>query len=119
MRLLDIYHVYPPEHAPAGVQACEFAKDMSRAGHEVTVLTGWPNHPCGILYPGWRMRFREWVRTDGSFDLMRCGHSIQARTRMAWRLWYYLSYEISTLVNGSLCRRPDVVFCESTLILVP
>jgi colanic acid biosynthesis glycosyl transferase WcaI len=119
MRLLDICHVYPPEHAPAGVQAGEFAEDMSRAGHEVTVLTGWPNHPGGILYPGWRMRFREWVRTDGSFNLVRCGHSIHPRTRMAWRLWYYLSFAVSTLVNGLLCRRPDVVFCESTPIFGP
>ncbi len=119
MRLLDICHVYPPEHAPAGVQARDFAEDLTRMGHEVTVLTGWPNHPGGRLHPGWKVRFREVSRADAGFTLVRCGHSIHRGFQMLSRLCYYLTFAASTFVNGLLCRRPDVVFCESTPIFGP
>lgn len=119
MRLLDICHVFPPEHAPAGVQAHDFAEDLTRMGHDVTVLTGWPNHPGGRLHPGWKVRFREVSRTDAGFTVVRCGHSIQRGFRMLSRLCYYLTFAVSTFVSGLLCGRPDVVFCESTPIFGP
>jgi colanic acid biosynthesis glycosyl transferase WcaI len=119
MHVLNICHVYPPEHAPAGVQARDFAEDMSRRGHAMTVLTGWPNHPAGVLHPGWKARFRESSTTPEGFTLVRCGHSIHPRGRMLWRLWYYFTFAISTLVNGLPCRNVDIVFCESTPIFGP
>jgi len=119
MHLLDICHIFPPEHAPAGVQARDFAEDMTRLGHSITVLTGWPNHPSGILYPDWKPRFREVIDCPPGFTLVRCGHSIHPRASMPWRLWYYLSFAISAFLNGLPCRRVDVVFCESTPIFGP
>lgn len=119
MNILNVCHVYPPEHAPAGVQARDFAEDMTRAGHDVTILTGWPSHPAGILYPGWASRFREVSTTPEGFKLVRCGHSLHARTSMAWRLCYYFTFAVSAFINGVSCRRPDVVFCESTPIFGP
>lgn len=119
MHVLNICHVYPPEHAPAGVQARDFAEDMSRLGHTMTVLTGWPNHPAGILHPGWKARFRECSTPPQGFTLVRCGHSIHPRGRMFWRLWYYFTFAITTLFNGLPCRNVDIVFCESTPIFGP
>lgn len=119
MRILDICHVYPPEHAPAGIQAAELAEDLARAGHDITVLTGWPNHPAGVLFAGWRARVRAASVTAAGFRVVRCLHSIHPRGRMAWRLWYYLTFAVSTFVNGLLCRRPDVVVCESTPVFGP
>lgn len=119
MHVLNICHVYPPEHAPAGVQARDFAEDMSRLGHTMTVLTGWPNHPAGILHPGWKARFRECSTPSQGFTLVRCGHSIHPRGRMFWRLWYYFTFAITTLFNGLPCRNVDIVFCESTPIFGP
>lgn len=119
MHVLNICHVYPPEHAPAGVQARDFAEDMSRLGHTMTVLTGWPNHPAGVLHPGWKARFRECTTPPQGFTLVRCGHSIHPRGRMFWRLWYYFTFAIATLINGLPCRNVDVVFCESTPIFGP
>lgn len=119
MHLLDICHVFPPEHAPAGVQARDFAEDLTAMGHGVTVLTGWPNHPGGAVYPGWRVRFRHATQADSGFTLVRCWHTIHRGFRMHSRLYYYLTFAVSTFVSGLLCRRPDVVFCESTPIFGP
>jgi colanic acid biosynthesis glycosyl transferase WcaI len=45
---------YPPEPAylPSNV-----AEELAARGHEVRVLTGFPNYPDGRLYPGYRQRW--------------------------------------------------------------
>ena len=38
------------------------AEDLAGRGHEVRVLTGFPNYPDGRIYPGYRQRWGELVR---------------------------------------------------------
>lgn len=45
MNIVLICHVYPPEVQVSAMMTRELAEDLVRAGHAVTVLTGWPNHP--------------------------------------------------------------------------
>ena len=42
--------------APAA-RVSELSRHWVHAGHEVTVLTGFPNHPDGIIKPEYRGRF--------------------------------------------------------------
>jgi colanic acid biosynthesis glycosyl transferase WcaI len=116
MNIALICHVYAPEVAPAGGMVRELAEDLVAAGHRVTVLTGWPNHPRGILYEGWRSRFRQLARDPKGFRVLRCGHSIHPRKKIFWRLWYYLTFGLGTFVNGLACGRMDAVLCLSTPI---
>ena len=51
---------YPPE--PAHIPAT-LAAGLAGRGHEVRVLTGYPNYPGGKLYPGYRQR---WNTTTGA-----------------------------------------------------
>lgn len=94
----------------------ELAQDLAASGHNVTILTGWPNHPQGVLFPGWRKRFRDVRRVSPGLTLIRCGHSIHSRQRMFWRMWYYLTFAISTFVNGMWAGKLDAVLCLSTPI---
>lgn len=116
LSIVVICHVYPPEHAPAGVMMSELAADLAEGGYRVTVLTGWPNHPAGVLYPGWRARWRSVEQDPKGFRVIRCGHSIRPRGGMVWRLWYYLTFAISSLVAGIGAGRCDAVLCLSTPI---
>src|SRR5258708_28996516 len=43
--------------APAA-RASELASHWAQAGHEVSVLTGFPNHPTGVVPAEWRGRLR-------------------------------------------------------------
>lgn len=113
MNVVVICHVFPPEHAPAGVMVRELAEDLSARGHQVTILTGWPNHPDGVLFPGWQSRFRK-TETYPGYTVIRCGHSIHPRQRMLWRLWYYFTFALSTFLNGLILGRADAVLCLST-----
>jgi lipopolysaccharide/colanic/teichoic acid biosynthesis glycosyltransferase/glycosyltransferase involved in cell wall biosynthesis len=54
LRILFLTQYYPPEVGAAPTRAAHFARALARAGHRVTVVTGLPNHPSGILQPGFR-----------------------------------------------------------------
>jgi colanic acid biosynthesis glycosyl transferase WcaI len=114
MNVLLICHVFPPEHAPTGVNFSELAEDLSKSGHNVTILTGWPSHPEGTLYPGWKSKFRSVERTNEGYRLIRCGHSLHKRHRAIWKLWYYFTFAISSFFIGLFSGKADVMVSCST-----
>ncbi|MET8908001.1 glycosyltransferase family 4 protein [Micromonospora sp. NPDC004551] len=54
------YH-FPPE--PAFIPG-SLAEELAARGHEVRVLTGFPDYPGGHVYPGWRQRWRHQTRSE-------------------------------------------------------
>ena len=51
MHILYLSHYYPPEvNAPAN-RVSQFARAWVQEGHGATILTGFPNHPMGIIPP--------------------------------------------------------------------
>ena len=58
MQVLYVSQYYPPEAcAPAARVDC-FTREWVRAGAEVRVLTGFPNHPEGILHAEYKKAWR-------------------------------------------------------------
>jgi len=53
MKILILTQWYPPE---PGLLVQELAQTLIAHGHQVTVLTGFPNYPSGQLYPGYRLQ---------------------------------------------------------------
>lgn len=114
MRIVLVCYVFPPEPCTAGVITSELAEDLTAAGHEVTVITGWPNFPEGVLYDGWKVRFRQVEKRDAGYTVIRCGHAVRKRKRIHHRLWYYLTFAISSLLNMIRLGRVDAVMNVST-----
>ncbi|MCO5171439.1 MAG: glycosyltransferase family 4 protein [Planctomycetes bacterium] len=54
MRILVVSERYRPEITPASFRIAEHAARWLERGHEVTVLTSVPNHPRGVVFPGYR-----------------------------------------------------------------
>ena len=65
MRCVIITQWYPPEQAPIGYMMRELAQSLIMRGHKVTVITGFPNHPSGEVFTGYRKRWRLRERVDG------------------------------------------------------
>lgn len=68
MKILYVSQYYPPEMGAPGARASELARHWKVAGHQVTVLTGFPNHPTGVVPAEYRDKFRRLVvreRIDG------------------------------------------------------
>ncbi|QOC92468.1 glycosyltransferase family 4 protein [Micromonospora craniellae] len=55
MRIGLLTYHFPPE--PAFIPG-SLAEELTARGHEVRVLTGFPDYPGGHVYPGWRQRWR-------------------------------------------------------------
>jgi len=53
MRILMLTQWFDPEPTFKGLA---FAKGLRERGHEVEILTGFPNYPGGKIYPGYRIR---------------------------------------------------------------
>ena len=49
MKILIISQYFPPEPE---LKISGLAKGLSELGHQVTVLTGYPNYPSGEIYEG-------------------------------------------------------------------
>src|SRR5882724_13091435 len=105
--------------APAA-RADELAHHWVRMGHDVTVLTGFPNHPTGQVPTEWRSRLRGLVYNE-VVDGVRV-----ARTWL-WplpnrkaheRIRNYASFWLSASLRGLTLPKPDVVIGTSPQLLV-
>src|SRR2546426_299457 len=54
MRILYVSQYFPPEMGAPSARVYELSREWVREGHEVTVLTGFPNHPVGVVFEGYR-----------------------------------------------------------------
>ena len=63
MRIAYVTQWFEPE--PNIVKGVAFVRALEAAGHEVTVVTGFPNYPTGRLYPGYRLRLIQHEMLDG------------------------------------------------------
>lgn len=112
MRILFLTHYFPPEvNAPAS-RTYENTKRWVRAGHSVTVLTCAPNHPNGIIYPGYKNRLWQWEERDG-IRILRVKTYLSANKGFAKRILNYLSYMVSAAIFCTISEKADVVVSTS------
>ena len=68
MKILYVSQYFSPEMGAPAARAAELSRHWAAAGHDVSVLTGFPNHPTGVVPPEYRRQFRRLVaheQTDG------------------------------------------------------
>jgi glycosyltransferase involved in cell wall biosynthesis len=112
MHILFLTHYFPPEvNAPAS-RTYENAKRWVCAGHQVTVITCAPNHPTGIVYPGYANRLWQWDAKDG-IRILRVKSFLSANKGIKKRIINYVSFMLSAFVFCSLVRRVDIVVSTS------
>ena len=105
--------------APAA-RAAELARHWAKAGHQVTVLTGFPNHPTGVVAAEYRSRFRRLVcrETIDEAQVVRTW-LMPLPNRKPWeRMLNYTSFCVSCSVAGLFLQPPDVVIGSSPQLLV-
>ncbi len=112
MHVLILSHYYPPEvNAPAS-RISEVARAWVAAGMRVSVVTCAPNHPKGVLYPGYRNRWFQREERDG-VEVIRIWTFLAANEGFARRLLNYLSYPFALLLNLPRLPKADIVLSTS------
>ena len=86
MRILYLSQFFLPEIAAGTSRAYGLAREWTRAGHEVTVLTFFPHYPKGEAYPGFEYGNRlfkeetiEGIRVLRAFNLFYRPHQLWKR----------------------------------------
>jgi glycosyltransferase involved in cell wall biosynthesis len=112
MNILFLSHYFPPEvNAPAS-RTYENAKRWVKAGHNVTVITCAPNHPNGVLYPGYKNLLWQWDKKDG-IKILRVKTYLSANSGFLRRILNYISFMISAILQCHRAKKVDVVISTS------
>lgn len=113
MKILFLSHYYPPEgNAPAS-RVSALAERWAAEGCEVTVVTGVPNVPDGVVYPGYRNRWLPQVETVNGVKVVRVWTYIAPNKGTVRRIANYLSYCWSAFGYNLCAKRPDVLIATS------
>jgi hypothetical protein len=119
MKIGMITQWYDPETGPASIPAI-FARGFVAAGHEVQVLTGFPNYPHGRIYPGYRQRWRMKEVIDG-VEVCRVPLVPNHGSSAIGRIMNYASFALSAaFLAGRPLRDVDVIWVYNsppTLVL--
>ena len=95
MRVLYLTQWFEPEtHVIKGLK---FVRALQAAGHEVTVVTGFPNYPSGRLHPGYKLKPIQRERIEG-VDVIRLPLYPSHDNSSVRRSLNYLSFFVSALV---------------------
>ena len=112
-KILVICQYYKPEP----FRISDICEEMVRRGHEVQVVTGYPNYPEGILYDGYGLG-KHIDEIINGVRIHRC-FTIPRKTGTLKRMMNYYSYSVSSTkyVLSKECTASDgkpfdVVFCN-------
>lgn len=107
MRVVVLTQHYKPEPLP---KAHELAEGLADRGHQVTVVTGFPNYPTGRLYDGYRIR--PWaIEMIGGVRVVRLALYPDHGTSALRRLANYGSFAALASIVGPIFAGPtDAVF---------
>jgi colanic acid biosynthesis glycosyl transferase WcaI len=120
MKILYVSQYYPPEIGAPAARVSELSRHWDALGHDVTVLTGFPNHPAGKVYRGYRAKFWRLLsrEMDQGVRVIRTW-LMPLPNRKAWeRMLNYLSFALSAAITGLFVGRPDVIIGTSPQLLV-
>ena len=107
-KILVICQYYKPEP----FRISDICEEMVRRGHEVQVVTGYPNYPEGILYEGYG-KGKHIDEVINGVKVHRC-FTIPRETGAVKRLMNYYSYAASSTayVLSKECVASDIPFCR-------
>jgi glycosyltransferase involved in cell wall biosynthesis len=120
VKILYISQYFPPEMGAPAARATELAYHWSETGNDVSVLTGFPNHPTGVVPAEWRSRLRRVTHNEkvGRVNVYRTWLWPLPNRKAHERMRNYASFCISAALRGLTLPRPDVIIASSPQLLV-
>jgi len=113
MRVLIVTHYFPPETGAPQARLSALAAAWAADGDDVTVLTGMPNHPTGVLPPMYRRAVLCREVADG-YRVIRTWLYATPNEGMVRKTLGHLSFMASSVLLGWRAAGPaDVVLVSS------
>ena len=107
MKILLLTQWFDPEPTLKGLV---FAKELQRQGHEVQVLTGFPNYPVGKIYEGYKLKFKQTEFIDG-IEVTRVALYPSHDSSVLKRIFNYISFAfMAALIGIFVTKKADVIY---------
>lgn len=114
MKILLLTQYFPPEVGAAQARLEAQSKEWIRNGHEVEVITCFPNYPEGKIYPEYEARSRRFFSTENWGPIrVRRFWVYASQGKGLGRLFNYLSFAVTALFALFQKRSPDLIFVNS------
>ena len=86
----------------------------------MTVLTGFPNHPTGVVHADYKNKLRRLVVCESvnGVNVVRTWLWPKPNRRAIGRMVAFFSFAVSAAISGPFLSRPDVVIATSPQLLV-
>ena len=101
-----------PEVSAPSRRLLDFGRVWERQGHQVTIVTGMPNHPTGIVLPGYRRKLLGSEEKDG-LRVLRSWVYASPNQAGAKKLIGHISFAATSLASGLRIGPTDVVIASS------
>ncbi|WP_018640453.1 glycosyltransferase family 4 protein [Parafrankia elaeagni] len=112
-RILLVTHYFPPEVGAPQARLSETARAWAADGLDVTVLTGMPNHPTGVVPPAYRRALRRVEHADG-YRVVRTWLYATPNEGVVRKTLSHLSFMVSSVLLGArIIGRTDVLVVSS------
>ncbi len=111
--ILFITPYYPPEITPPAIRISDTTMRLARLGHQVTVLTTFPNFPTGVIPPEYRGCLLRYEVRDG-VNIVRVWSYVSPNKGFLRRLLAQLSFAcLAPFLGWKGVSQPDVIIVES------
>jgi putative colanic acid biosynthesis glycosyltransferase WcaI len=111
LRVLILTQYFQPETGAPQIRLAAMCREFVRLGHEVEVVTAFPNYPTGKIYPDYRGKFYSRELWEGVLV-----HRVwlYAATGAGFkRLLNYATFTAMSIFGFLRARKPDFIFIES------
>jgi colanic acid biosynthesis glycosyl transferase WcaI len=112
VRVVFLTHYFHPEVGAAPTRILDVARELARRGHEVTVLTGFPNYPDGVIPPAYRGRALQVERLD-ELRVVRSAVYPAPNRGVARRLLNHASFALSAPLAALRAGPADALVVET------
>ena len=101
VKILVVSHYFPPEIGAPQARLSDLARYWAEAGEQVTVLTGMPNHPTGVVPPEYRGQARGRRRPSTATGWSAPGCTPRPTSASFKKTLGHLSFMVSSVVLGA------------------
>ena len=112
MHLLFVTHYFHPEVGAPQTRILEAARLLRERGHEVTVVTGFPNYPDGVIPEPYRGRILQTEDVEG-IRVIRAWVLPAPNRGFARRIANHATSALTAMPASAKARRVDVVIGET------
>lgn len=107
MKILLLTQWFDPEPTFKGLA---FAKELKRQGHEVQILTGFPNYPGGKIYDGYKLKLYQREEIEG-ISILRVALYPNHDSSALKRIFNYISFAFMAMIFGIFAtKKADVIY---------